>query len=133
MNNVVYGRTKENLRNRIDVRLVSKKKDYLKWISKQSDVSHVFDNDLAAMPKTKVTLKAKKPAYFGKCILDFSKVLMYEFHYDEIKNKYGNKSEFIFTDTDIYFFHELFMLSFLLPKSVYTFFLHFLLKPLDYF
>ena len=52
MNNVVYGRTKEKLRNRIDVRLVSKKKRYLKWTSKQSYVSHIFDNDLAAIPKS---------------------------------------------------------------------------------
>ena len=40
-----------------------------------------------------------KPAYIGVCILELSKVLMYEFHYDCIKNKYGNNSKLLFTDT----------------------------------
>ena len=34
------------------------------------------------------------------CILDFSKVLMYEFHFDHIKNKFGSNSRLFFTDTD---------------------------------
>ena len=42
-----------------------------------------------------------KPAYVGMCILDLSEVLMYEFRYDYIKIKYGNKSILLFTDTDI--------------------------------
>ena len=50
--------------------------------------------------KNKVTLKLKKPAYFGMCILDLSKIFMYEFHYDYIKNKYGNNSRLLFTNTD---------------------------------
>ena len=39
-------------------------------------------------------------AYIGACILELSKILMYEFHYDYIKNKYGNDSRLLFTDTD---------------------------------
>ena len=101
MNNAVYGKTMENLRNRIDVKLVSNKKDYLKWTSKPSYMSHkIFDNDLVAIRKNKVTLTLNKPAYIGMCILELSKVLMYEFHYDYIKNKYGNNSRLLFTDTD---------------------------------
>ena len=47
----------KNLRNRIDVRLVSNKKDYLKWESKPSYMLHIiFDNDLVAIRKNKVTL-----------------------------------------------------------------------------
>ena len=42
----------------------------------------------------------KKPAYVGICVLDLRKVLMYEFHYDYIKDKYGNKSRLLFSDTD---------------------------------
>ena len=77
MNNVVYGKTMENLRNRIDVKLVSNKKDYLKWTSKPSYMSHkIFDNDLVAIRKNKVTLTRNKPAYTGMCILELSKVLM---------------------------------------------------------
>ena len=52
------------------------------------------------MRKNKVTLALNKPAYVGIFILGFSKVMMYEFHYDYIKNKYGNNSRLLFTDTD---------------------------------
>ena len=66
MNNVVYGKTMENLRNRIHVRLISSKKDYLKWTLKVSYVSpKIFDNDLVVIRKYKVTLKLNKPAYVG--------------------------------------------------------------------
>ena len=55
MNNAVYGKTLQNLRNRIDVRLVSNKKDYLKWTSKLSFMSQkIFDNDLVAIRKIKL-------------------------------------------------------------------------------
>ena len=46
MNNGVYGKTMENLRNRIDVRLVSNIKDSLEWKSKPSYVIKISDNDL---------------------------------------------------------------------------------------
>ena len=59
----------------------------------------IFDNDLAAIRKRKVTLTLNKPAYIGMSIFPLSKVLMYEFHYDYIKNKYDN-SRLLFTDTD---------------------------------
>ena len=62
-------------------------------------MSHkIFENDLVAIRK--VTLTLNKPAYLGMCILDLSKVLMYVFHYDQIKNKYGNNSRLLFIDTD---------------------------------
>ena len=50
--------------------------------------------------KSKLALKLNKQAYIGMCILELSKVLMYKFHYDYIKNKYDNKSKLLFTDTD---------------------------------
>ena len=75
----------ENLRSRIDVRLENNEKDYLKCSSKPSYMSHkIFDNKLVAICKSKVALKLNKPAYIGMCILELSKILMYEFHYDYI-------------------------------------------------
>ena len=64
----------ENLRNRIDIKLASNKKDYLKWTSKPSCMSQkIFDNNLGAICKNKVTLTLK-PAYVGMCILELSEV-----------------------------------------------------------
>ena len=54
------------------------------------------------MHKNKVTLTLNKPAYIRMCILELSKLLMYEFHYDYIKNKHGNNSRLLFTETDNY-------------------------------
>ena len=57
MKNAVYGKTMENLRNRIDVKLVNNGKDYLKWTSKPSYMSKkIFDNDLVTIRKCKITL-----------------------------------------------------------------------------
>ena len=100
MNNAVYRKTMENLRNRIDVKLVSNKIDYLKWTSKPSYISHkIFDNDLFIILKNKVTLTLNKAAYIGMCILGLRKVLMYEFHYDYIENKYDNNSRHWYSQT----------------------------------
>ena len=60
----------------------------------------IFDNDLVAIHKSKVTLTINKPAYVCMCILSLSKVLMYEFNCDYIKNKYGSISRLFFTDID---------------------------------
>ena len=60
----------------------------------------IFDNDLVAIQKSKITLTLNKPPSVDMCLLYLSKVLMYEFHYDYSKNKYGNKSRLLFTDGD---------------------------------
>ena len=60
----------------------------------------IFDNDLVAIRKSEVTLTLNKPAYVGMYLLDLSKVLMHEFHYDYIKNKYGRNARLLFIDTD---------------------------------
>ena len=101
MNNSVYGKTMENLRKRVDVRLITDEKKLLKMTSKPTYVSSkIFNDNLVAVHKIKETLTLNRPAYVGMCILDLSKTLMYDFHYDYIKKKYGNKAKLLFTDTD---------------------------------
>ena len=64
-------------------------------------MSHkIFDNDLVAIPKNKDRLTFNKPACIGIYILELSKVLMHEFHYNYIKNEYGKNSRLLFTDPD---------------------------------
>ena len=63
----------ENLRNRIDVKLVNNEKDYLKCISKPSYMLHkIYDNNIVVLRKSKLALKLNKPACIGMCILEFS-------------------------------------------------------------
>ena len=101
MNNSVFGKTMENIRKRVDVRLITDEKKLLKMASKPTYVgSKIFNENLVAVHKIKETLTLNRPAYVGMCILDLSKTLMYDFHYNYIKEKYGNKARLLFTDTD---------------------------------
>ena len=101
MNNSVFGKTMENIRKRVDVRLVTDENKLLKMTSKPTYVSSkIFNENLIAVHKIKETLTLNRPAYIGMCILDLSKTLMYDFHYNYIKSKYGDKAKLLFTDTD---------------------------------
>ena len=102
MNNSVFGKTMENIRKRVDVRLVTDEKKLLKYASKPTYVSSkIFNENLVAVHKIKETLTLNRPAYAGMCILDLSKTLMYDFHYNYIKEKkYGDKARLLFTDID---------------------------------
>ena len=101
MNNSVFGKTMENLRKRVDVRLVTSKHKLLKLASKPTFVSSkIFNDNLVAVHKIKETLTLNRPAYVGMCILDLSKTLIYDFHYNYIKKKYNDRAKLLFTDTD---------------------------------
>ena len=87
-NDVIYGKTMENLSNTINLKTVKNKKSYLKCTSKPRYMSQkLFDNKLVTIRKSKFALKLNKPAYIGMWILELRKVLMYELHYDYIKSK----------------------------------------------
>ena len=101
MNNSVFGKTKENLHKRVDVKLVTNEKKLDKLTSKPTYVSRKkFNENLMAVHKVKETLTLNRPAYVGMCILDLSKTLMYNFHYKYIKGKHNNRARLMFTDTD---------------------------------
>ena len=101
MNNSVFGKTMENLRKWVDVRLVTNEKKLDKLTAKPTYVSSkIFNENLMAVHKVKETLTLNRPAYVGMCILDLSKMLMYDFHYNYIKKKYNKRARLLFTDTD---------------------------------
>ena len=53
------------------------------------------------MGKTEIMMN--KPVYLGQAILDLSKTLMYEFHYDYMRPKYSSKVNLCYMDTDSFF------------------------------
>ena len=92
-------KTMENLRKRINVRFVNNKKDYLKYTSKPTYVTHnLFNKNFAAIQEIKPVLILNKPIYVGFTVLDLSKWLMYDFHYNFVKKIFN--AELLFTDTD---------------------------------
>ena len=101
MNNSVFGKTMENIRNRVVINLVNNKKQAEK-LSAKPNFKHcnIFSEDLVAIHMKKTKLDFDKPVYLGMCILDLRKTLMYDFHYNYIKQKYGDKAKLLLTDTD---------------------------------
>ena len=101
MNNSVFGKTMENLRKRVDVRLVTDEKKLDKLTSKPTYVSSkIFNKNLMAVHKIKEALALNRPAHVGMCILHLSKTLMYDFHYNYVKKRYDDRAKLLFTDTD---------------------------------
>ena len=101
MNNSVFGKTMENVRNRVDIQLVNREEKALKLFSKTNfNKRTIFSENLIAVHMHKKKVKLDKPIYLGMSILDLSKTLMYDFHYNYIKPKYGENSMLLFTDTD---------------------------------
>ena len=77
MNNSIYGKTMENIRNRVDIHLVTNKRDSKKFVSKPNyNHRNIFSDNLIAIHMKKTKLVFNKPVYLGMCILDLSKTLM---------------------------------------------------------
>ena len=60
----------------------------------------LIDDNLAIIEMKKVKVKMNKPIYLGMIILDISKISMHEFWYDYIKDKYDERANLCYTDTD---------------------------------
>ena len=87
------------MQKRINVRLVNNEKDFLKYTNRPIFVTHkIFDKDYAAIHEIKRVLILIKPIYVGFTVLELSKWLMYDFHYNVIKKNFN--AELLFTDTD---------------------------------
>ena len=104
MNNAVYGKTMENMRNRVDVRLVTR------WdvrygaealIAKLNFYSRaIFSQHLTAIEIRKLKVYFDKPIHMGMSVLDVFKVCLYEFHYEYMRAKFGDGCKILHTDTD---------------------------------
>ena len=103
MNNAVYGKTMENVRNHIDFELVASQERMSKCVNNPNyKNSHIISENLVGVEKIKTKLKLNKPIYLGMSILDLSKIHMYSFYYDVLKEKYNENIKLIYTDTDSY-------------------------------
>ena len=81
MINSVYGKTMQNLRKRINVRLVNNAEDFLKYTSRLTHITHkVFNKSFAPIHEIKPVLMLNKPIYVGFTVLELSKWLIYDFH-----------------------------------------------------
>jgi hypothetical protein len=104
MNNSVFGKTMENLRKRVDAKLVrSSEEDRLRKLIAKPNYARckIFDDDLAALHMHKTSLCLNRPINVGMSILDLSKLLMYDFYYNKVKTKYGDRATLLYTDTDM--------------------------------
>ena len=103
MNNSVYGKTMENVRNHIDFELVNNPVRFQKLVNTPTyKHRHIINENLVGVEKEKHTVELNKPIYMGMSILDYSKIHMYSFYYDIHKPKYDDKIKLVYTDTDSY-------------------------------
>ena len=106
MNNSVFGKTMENVRNHRDIKLVTTDEKRNKLVSEPNyHTTKHFSENLLAIEMKKTKVKMNKPVYLGMSILDISKTLMYEFWYNYIKPKYGDRAKLCYTDTDSIVIH----------------------------
>ena len=86
MNDGLFGKTMENLRAKLT-----------KLTARPSfDSFRIFSEDPAAVTMKKTKLYFNQPIYVGFTILDLSKVLMYQFHYEYMKQKYDANAKLLF-------------------------------------
>ncbi|XP_021373260.1 uncharacterized protein LOC110463193 [Mizuhopecten yessoensis] len=106
MNNAVFGKTMENVRSRVDIKLAHTEKKLKKYVARPSFQRFtIFNEDLVAVQNDQVKLVLNKPVYVGQTILDLSKCIMYEFYYKYLKPKYGDGIKLLMTDTDSLLYH----------------------------
>ena len=106
MNNSVFGKTMENVRNHRDIKLVTANAQRRKYVSEPNYMtSKCFSKDLMAIEMRKREVLMNKAVCLGQATLDISKTLMYEFYYEYLKPKYGDKVKLCYMDTDSFIIH----------------------------
>jgi len=106
MNNTLFGKTMEDVKNRMDFELVKDTKRFEKVVAKPTfKCSHQINDGLVGVESLKKTIKLNKPIQIGVAILDLSKLHMYSFYYDVLKPRYEKDIQLCYTDTDSFVIH----------------------------
>ena len=102
MNNAIFGKSMENILNRSNIKLINNDPEKLLKMIRQPNFQNAYQisNKLCLLESKPIKTVFNKPIYLGACILEISKLHMYHFWYEHSKNKYNNKVEFVYTDTD---------------------------------
>ena len=104
--NAVFGKTIENLRKQRNIEFCNTTIRAEKIVASPLYTDYkIFNENLAAVERVKSTILMNRPVYVGFTILELAKLLMYEFHYNHIKQIYQNKAQLLFTDTDSLTYH----------------------------
>ena len=107
LNNAAYGKTIENMRKRIKIRVVKNSQDFIKYTWRPTCVNwKVFGNNLAANHEKKISLTLNKPIFVGFTVLEISKWEMCNFHYNFMIRKFNTRLLFTETDSLCYELHE---------------------------
>ncbi|XP_021963595.1 uncharacterized protein LOC110859040 [Folsomia candida] len=106
LNNSSFGKTIEQKRKRTSISLVTTERQLRKIVNKPTYQRIISINDKVHLGVKKVTqVLLDKPVAVGISILEISKCFMYEFHYDYMKEKYGDKARVLYGDTDSLVYH----------------------------
>ena len=106
MNNSVSGKTMENERKHKHIKLVTTNGKINKLVLEPNcHTTKHFSENLLALEMKKTIVKMNMHVYLGMPILDISKTLIYEFWYDYMKPKYGDRAKLYYTDTDSFIIH----------------------------
>ena len=82
----------ENIRKHRNIKLVNNEEEYLRNVMLPNFKSGtLLGPDLMGCEMGKIKVVMNKPVYLGQAILDLSKMIMYEFHYDYMKRKYRDE------------------------------------------
>ncbi|XP_031359203.1 uncharacterized protein LOC116182803 [Photinus pyralis] len=104
MNNAVFGKTMENVRKRVNIKLLTQWKGRYgaeSYIAKPEFKScAIFNENLVAVELNKLEIYLNKPIYVGQAILDLAKTTIYSFHYDYMMDRFGDNCTVLYTDTD---------------------------------
>ncbi len=101
MSNAVFGKTMENLRHRISLQMVRKEEEAQKLTKKFTFKKFtIFTPNLTAVTLQKTSVFWNKPTYVGAAILEPSKLVLYRFHYEQMKKFYGDRIKLLYKDID---------------------------------